>query len=556
MSECMYRVQQGSEVMASLQSTGAFRFMRDRLKICDQTHPECKIQGLHDAIRPELPLRVIDVSKVDSMGVRLVDGTGRFENYAAFSHRWVGGPTPAWATRRRTLLKRRDWFQVNQLPASIMDAIKTTHLLGLDYVWIDSVCIIQDSSDDWNNEASKMADVYAKAYVTLFADSAADDAHSFLQPRKTFPSTPITIKGETNTPITIRIRNAAEDGSRYPKGALFEQDTQIASYLSKRAWILQEQLLSKRKLHFGKHQVYWVCRHGVIAEDGQVSAIRNVALYETYLFESTEITEPEIGIAWGKVIERYSSLDLTFKEDKLPALSGIANVVSKNLNSDYICGIWKRSFAIGLAWYIPIKDPNDKSSRPEKYRAPSFSWACVDDAISMMKFEDKSSRNFPDSIGLPKFPDTIGLPNFLDTIEITLIDSDIALEGMDPFGKVRGGKIIVCGPMCKAISLGPYPQALSDTDKGYNPVYDMGMTPVGSMWADASDDIPYGEITCLKLFGGFKDVFLVLVPLDTKDENCLTYRRVGLGDTILWGRSQYGTEKFFDGAEKCTITLV
>ncbi|PQE17511.1 heterokaryon incompatibility -domain-containing protein [Rutstroemia sp. NJR-2017a BBW] len=135
--------------------------------------------------------------------------------YLALSHRWIQGPTPEWVTREanNSFKTRFEWFSIDELPATVNDAVKVTRELGFQYVWIDSICIIQDSPQDWATEASKMADVYTNAFLTLFADCGKDD------------------------------------------NSIFEEDVESA-YLSDRAWIFQERILSVRILHFGRDQIF------------------------------------------------------------------------------------------------------------------------------------------------------------------------------------------------------------------------------------------------------------------------------------------------------------
>lgn len=535
-------IRYGSDLSECPDSASTLEFMKKCLEECNTNHPGCKPQSRSTSSFSEhltLPSRLIEVSDGIATSIRIVDGFGRSGRYAAFSHRWVSGPRPQWVTLQDTIEQRRSWFSTVTLPASIVDAIKTTRRLQLDYVWIDSLCIIQDSEEDWNAEAAKMADVYANAHVTIFADAAKDDGHGFLGPRKVFRSTSITISDTAKTQVVLQIRRSSPSAWNYPKGSLFVSDTRELSYLSKRAWILQERLLSRRKLHFGAHQVYWMCRECVIAEDGDLQdnwGIREESAI-THVFKVQE-NMSTLESDWTALIKMYSSLNLTHTEDKLPALSGLAKVFWGLTQDDYIAGIWKQSFATGLAWYVDIRDLEDKSSRPTRYRAPSFSWACLDDKVNVATFNDGFQRSKP------------------NTVDVTLESYSIICESSDPFGKIRGGNITLSGLIRKATTLGPYPTALGDTDKGHNPLYNAEMAPIGSMRIDVSDDIVYGEVTCLKLFGGTQDVFLVLRPTDPKNGGCETFTRIGLGDTMLWDRSKFGNEKFFDGAERSRITIV
>jgi len=205
--------------------------------------------------------------------VRLVNCANKRGRYLALSHRWIQGPMPKWVTREanNSFKTRFEWFSIDELPTTVNDAIKVTRELGFQYVWIDSICIIQDSPKDWATEASKMADVYANAYMTLFADCGKDDNAGFLFPRmNTLPSMSLPIQtADPNKSLMIHIRQTARNSYGFVQKSLFEANVESA-YLSDRAWIFQERILSKRLLHFGRDQIFWECNAATIAEDGHI----------------------------------------------------------------------------------------------------------------------------------------------------------------------------------------------------------------------------------------------------------------------------------------------
>jgi hypothetical protein len=393
-----------------------------------------------------------------------------------------------------------------------VDAVKVTRNLGLKYIWIDSICIIQDFAEDWNTEAGKMASVYANAYVTLFADSAENDDHGFLSSRKVTPSMPLTIreKDGDNSLVTIHIRNEASGDT------IFDQDTVNKSHISNRAWILQERILSRRRLHFGTTQVYWMCREAIIAEDGarpkSWGMRQGTEIHR--MMKSPQISDRMLGLNWSALVKLYSTMILTNGADKLPALSGLAGLFHKMSHHEYIAGIWKENLAPGLAWYVN----KTKSIKPSKYRAPSFSWACVDEEITFRTLHHDG--------------------------EVAFVSSDIVLEGSDLFGKIRSGRLVLSGLMQRGRAVSPEWREVFDFR-----LYDSQMREAGRMWYDARDDFLIREVMCLRLVGGHESVFLVLVPIDVHDKDCAVYRRVGLGDTKPYSR-------FFNEAQSRVVTIV
>ena len=267
--------------------------------------------------------------------------------------------------------------------------------------------------------------------------------------------------------------------------------------------------------------------------------ILNQAETDIYnMITSSQISNSSFHNNWLTLVELCSEMVLTHKDDKLPALSGLAHrfqkMPQKVSHQDYIAGIWKQNLAPGLAWHVAGL-PDKKARRPFKYRAPSFSWACVDDSVSFMQLDNHD--------------------------DVAFVDSDIVLEGSDPFGKIRSGVLVLSGLVQRAII------RAKQSITGDIVVCDLEMTDIGSMWNDAKDDIPYGEVTCLKLSSGISGVtpgftsavFLVLVPTLADDKDCAVFRRVGLGDT--WSRGYpsnhaHRGRSFFDDAQRRVVTIV
>ncbi|KAJ4138629.1 hypothetical protein NW768_002479 [Fusarium equiseti] len=115
--------------------------------------------------------RLIEIIGTDKL--RLVEGSAQCSPYVALSYRW-GGLDPVWQTTTKNLDRRQDEFSINDLPKTLSDAVNVTRDLGFRWIWIDSLCIVQDNKDDWAREAVKMASIYQNAIVTIAADSSQD----------------------------------------------------------------------------------------------------------------------------------------------------------------------------------------------------------------------------------------------------------------------------------------------------------------------------------------------------------------------------------------------
>ncbi|GAW27397.1 hypothetical protein SAMD00023353_12500120 [Rosellinia necatrix] len=217
-------------------SRAEFDLLCEWIRICDDSH-QCfppRKEGDH---MPRLPTRLIHVGEEANSSIRLVQMTSNAKrNYAALSHCWG----KVRKSPNSCLLKENvDRFQtgigLDGLPGMFRDAIVATRALHIGYLWIDSLCIVQDDDDDWKTESKKMEDVYSFAYVTLAADSAQSSLEGFLEGRLDRDW------AEVLTPNgLLYIAEAIDNFQSHVEDAV----------LSTRAWVLQERVLSRRTIHF------------------------------------------------------------------------------------------------------------------------------------------------------------------------------------------------------------------------------------------------------------------------------------------------------------------
>ncbi|KAI1128444.1 HET-domain-containing protein [Nemania abortiva] len=335
------------------------------------------------ALPATLPTRVVDTGLFGG-AIRLVDGASKTGRYVCLSHCW--GQEPPLMTTSQTLQSHMNEIGWDSIPATFQDAIRIARRLGVQYIWIDSLCIIQDSVQDWENESSRMADIYRNSYVTIAGASSKDNRGGLdlNKPRQTGA----TLKGTTSSgkPYSIRVQCSIRphsyiDDTRIPKDGIRHPivlTTSIRDDFGKvfgvfplltRGWVFQERLLSPRFLQFGKDELLWDCKESMVCECGQ----RRPDLP----YNQVAIRDKDGKLAshkWRKIIEFYSSLNLTYPQDKLPALSGLAKQMQEQKPSvTYLAGLWSDSLDLDLLW-IPY-GPDDQ--RNDEYIAPSWSWAQV-----------------------------------------------------------------------------------------------------------------------------------------------------------------------------------
>lgn len=350
---------------------------------CLHSHDRCtKLQ------QNVLPTRVIDVGAEDSVEPHLVETRGEKGTWVALSHRWGGNCSLR--TLGENLSDRLTAIPLQTFPKTFRDAVFITRSLGLRYLWIDALCIIQDDWKDWEREAALMTNVYKNCRVTIATAASPNSDHGI------FHSRPIDVH-----PIMIPMKTSSFSGRAmiYPVDLYpWYIDQEYGLYgsqnlLRHRGWILQGWMLSPRTIYFAKEQIYWECAAGVIAEAEldfmQDSKILDIGKCKSFLLQTSCTPVPQIkpDVAsihkrWRELIGNYSLRNLTQVKDRLPAIAGVAAAFSDLLQDDtYLAGIWEKDYLTGLAWsvYVPsdLRHELGPLNQCKDYIAPSWSWASV-----------------------------------------------------------------------------------------------------------------------------------------------------------------------------------
>ncbi|KAF2258407.1 HET-domain-containing protein, partial [Lojkania enalia] len=402
------------------------------LEECYEHHKDCQIER-HTGDR--LPTRVIDVATSDINGMpcpRLVDGKGRSEKFAALSYCWGG--ESILTLNAQTEAELRAGLPMEQFPPTLRDAIIVTQHLRLKYLWIDAVCIKQDSAEDWNIEATKMRDIYKGAIVTIAAAAASKSSDGIFRHRtvgRTLCKLP-WLNGESPCP-TVSLRSGSE----------IRQDPARSSLIHTRAWTLQETLLAPRTLYLGSHIITFECSQGQIDESGRSTkgmAIRAFSHYgletfQTFLTGYTFFTQGLVttpgGLSmtyydlWREIITQYSKRHLTKVSDTLPALAGLANDFNHVTGDKYFAGLWMGDIIRSLCWMTFPGGNSAKNTRHvNEYLAPSWSWASVY-GLPLGFYGHESTEDS----GFKPLAEVIGIR--------------AAPAGQDPFGRVVDGELVL-----------------------------------------------------------------------------------------------------------------
>jgi hypothetical protein len=359
-------------------------------KECEKKHVHC-----HEPTLRSLPTRIIDVRSSDP---RLVPTAGKNGKYAALSHCWgLSADNPIEA---QYLLKESNIDSLMQkmpfkhLPRNFQDAVIVTRLLGIDYLWIDSVCIIQDSPADKSKEIGGMVDVYGNAWVTICATSAPNSHAGFLGPRDSISEPavimPFVAQGFMNfPPFTNGTYNFYIRKPHEHIAGDWSSDVESSDW-NRRGWTYQERLVSRRMLHFAKNGVYFECLSSDLSEAGNVPReavfesktgrgpdYRHLGFFE-YFSSQSPIELPRVYETYYWFVNEYSQRRLSFGGDREAAFSALVSQFKRLLKSEHAHGLWLDDIYRGLLWrpidQTKVRDLNHRNKPALFPNWPSWSW--------------------------------------------------------------------------------------------------------------------------------------------------------------------------------------
>ena len=237
------------KILPSTHSPANLQLAASWLTRCADQHESCSSSRTQDKYHPT---RLLDLKiSGDVSNIRLIETDNMMcdEPYAALSHCW-GGSIPV-VLKEETLQYLKEGVNLLDLPKTFRHAVALVRSLNIQYLWIDCLCIIQDSYLDWEQEASHMKDVYRNAFLTIAAAGAASSSTGCFFDRDI----------DLVKAITVSVSwLGVSEGKYFICDGLIWQDNIVNAPLNQRAWVVQERLLSPRILHFGRDQIAWECR--------------------------------------------------------------------------------------------------------------------------------------------------------------------------------------------------------------------------------------------------------------------------------------------------------
>ena len=331
------------------------------------------------------------------------------------SYRW--GTLPALKLTRSTAQAFHGGMPFLDLPQTFKDTIKVARRFSVRYLWIDALCIYQDSYEDWERESSAMQDIFANSACNIAATASINPEGGLFRRRRLTDVQPGYL---------IASLLCSDEETYCIFDALYWDRQITTSPLHRRGWVFQECILAPRVLYFGEDQILWECFMGKKCEAfprgvSLLRALKNLDMssrsLDLNLLTISPLSPENAFEFWNKIIEIYSLCELTKPSDKLIALSGLAHLFQAATGQEYIAGVWKSHIKEFLDWRV--YKPRAKIS--SAYYAPSWSWASINGPVQPCGVTNGS------------------------VYLIDVLDAKVSHSEIDPLGQVFSGSIIIKG---------------------------------------------------------------------------------------------------------------
>jgi hypothetical protein len=342
-----------------------------QLSLCERSHLDCS-SALQD-----LPQRVVEV---DHLPPRLrVTARGERDRYTALSYCW--GSQPQATTTSNNFKSMQKGFAASSLARTLQDAITITRKLDIKYLWVDALCILQDSDSDKALYLDSMGSIYKHAVITITAESFDNALSGFLESKISHEGIRLPFLQTDDREGHVQVVPAA-----YKPPAI--------QPLDRRAWPYQERVLSTRTLSFGQGVISWKCQtkpsHPLVTGFPFAPPRRKIH----YKYDGLDFSNklPTRGgwcgsdyeknhrqaNLWKSILDNYTTREIKLHEDRLAALAGIAAQLNDYRARSYLAGFWEQSMEHLLFW-VPMT--SSKRLHDPLTQGPSWSWACCEGGI-------------------------------------------------------------------------------------------------------------------------------------------------------------------------------
>ncbi|KAF2096570.1 hypothetical protein NA57DRAFT_78175 [Rhizodiscina lignyota] len=378
------------------------------LETCTTSHKTCGLNAMS-----ELPSRVIDVGSEGSHPFLCISAQDK-ARYTALSYCW--GTKHNFVTTSSTLDDMMSGVPLHRFPKTMRDAIIITRGLGIRYLWIDALCIIQDSEEDFAKEAAEMGDIYSHATVTIAATDSKSCQDGIFEERN----------WRTGALLHLDLRIPSGSGTISPhegtssiKRILARRDMpwshESHQILDTRGWTMQEKLLSRRYLSCSTLELHWSCLEATSSEtrayllprsfdtdrylhSDEMQNIQNIQ--NMLAIQCNERDDGDAFSVWLGLVAEYSKRTFSESTDKIIALAGFQDQLSVLFNDVPIAGMWKNRFFLRSLLWTPCPYSNlfdsgntadDSDVMGNRFHGPSWSWTSADGEIT---YENFSSAEF------------------------------------------------------------------------------------------------------------------------------------------------------------------
>lgn len=430
-----------SAISISTASAATFALALRWIDKCVNNHPGCQRENPSSHV---LPTRLIDVGPEDGVQQPCLyfPSSQDFNlSYLTLSHCWGGAKT--YTLNSATFHELVHGVVLSKLPQTFQDAIQICRRLKQRYLWIDSLCIQQDSREDWQKEPAVMGLIYQNSHCTIAAVSGENSQAGCYKQRNPLADMPCWISRNPALAAYIDDHDYRPGHSQQP--------------FHSRGWVLQERLLSRRTLGFTNSGIFWDCRQCMASEEHPYQVpTESLAQDDIHLkkaFNRLRLTLPiepasqdnvhRFLRSWHDIIRVYTKLNFTYPSDKPVAFSGIGADAQRRSGLTYYYGLWKEYILQDLLWYTPYP----YSTRPFvetvskvdggwfykcHRRSPSFSWISsdvrVDYHVSFLRhsynqFKRPSLSDFVGS-GILCVPQVIEGKYYMEEYELDVLDRE------------------------------------------------------------------------------------------------------------------------------------
>jgi Heterokaryon incompatibility protein (HET) len=377
---------------------------------------------------------------------------GAMGQWVALSHCW--GSAVTLNTTKDTLKSREQKIPFEELPLSFQDAVTITRKLGYRYLWIDSLCIIQDSVEDWNVESGSIGHIYNNAVVCIAAEAAADSSLGIFESCKIERFSELA-EGRYVRPsdgtvgsLWFRENRAWKLGPVFMPYAQPEPLVSMEGPLSRRAWALQENFLAPRIIRYGQKELKWSCRSFKCVEEEPHRRARCDDSKHIFRIVGPAVNpighkllpsrdQKRILDCWYKMVNEFVVRKLTYEVDRLPAISGIAKEIRSRVGEAYTyrAGLWQQDIHRGLLW-----STNGQALVGTQYTGPSWSWA----SITWSAFTPSPIYNTEESPSYNSFLND-HLSPFYSSSDTSIVSVKVESSSIDPYLKVRSAALTLYG---------------------------------------------------------------------------------------------------------------